>query len=363
MKIAIVHDWLNQIGGAENVLEVMVSMFPQAPVFTTIYAPDLMPAAYKRWHIRTSWLNRAPGIHRHHQPYLPLYPAAVRSLDLRGYDLILSNKSGFIHGIKTEANQLHLCYCLAPTRYVWDYEAYATRERLGPLINWLLAPLIATLRRWDYQAAQQVDHFGAISTDIQGRIKAFYRRESVIIPPPVDTDRFQPVANPSEDYYFIVSRLIPYKRIDLAVQAFTQTGKRLIITGEGRDRAALQAMAGPTVEFTGRLPWDEVARLMANCKAFIFPGYEDFGITPVEAQAAGRPVIAFAAGGALDTVIDQETGLFFQQQTAASLIDAVQRLEATSFNPQRIRQNAEHFSINRFKQNLRRWINQYISLP
>ncbi len=363
MKIAIVHDWLNQIGGAENVLEAMVSMFPQAPVLTTIYAPDLMPPTYRSWDIRSSWLNRAPAIHRHHQSYLPLYPAAVRSLDLRGYDLILSNKSGFIHGVKTNSDQLHLCYCLAPTRYVWNYQAYAAREQLGALTNHILAPVIALLRRWDYQAAQNVAHFCAISTDIQGRIQKYYHRQANIIAPPVDTDRFQPIPNPSEDYYFIVSRLIPYKRIDLAVKAFTKMGKRLIIAGDGRDRGALEAMAGPTVKFRGYLPWDEVISLMANCKAFLFPGYEDFGITPVEAQAAGRPVIAFAAGGALDTVVDLETGIFFYEQRMESLIEAVHRLEAITFNPQRIRQNAERFSINRFKRELLAWINQHIHLP
>ncbi len=336
-------------------LEVLLEMFPNAPVFTTIYAPNLMPAAYRQWDIRTSWLNNAPGIHRHHQVYLPLYPAAVRSLDLRNYDLILSNKSGFIHGLKTRPGQKHLCYCLAPTRYVWNYQSYAQREQLGSLSNLALKPVIAALRRWDYQAAQHVDHFCAISSDIQGRIKKYYHRDSTIIAPPVNTERFKPAPSPTEDYYFIVSRLIPYKRIDLAVQAFTKLGKRLIIAGEGRDKKALTAIAGPTIEFTGRLPWNDVVNLMANAKAFIFPGYEDFGITPVEAQAAGRPVIAFAAGGALDTVIDGKTGVFFQQQTVDSLIKAIHRLEATSFNPQQIRRNAQRFSTNRFKQALQAW--------
>ena len=359
MKVAIAHDWLNQMGGAENVLETLVSMFPNAPVFTTIYAPALMPAEYRKWDIRPSWLNRAPDIHRRHQLYLPLYPAAVRSLDLRDYDLILSNKSGFIHGLKTRPGQRHLCYCLAPTRYVWDYQNYAQREQLGGLSNLALKPVIAALRRWDYQAARRVDHFCAISSDIQGRIKKYYHRDSSIIAPPVNTRRFKSTPTPSEDYYFIVSRLIPYKRIDLAVQAFTKLGKRLIIAGEGRDREALAAMAGPTIEFRGRLPWEEVVNLMANAKAFIFPGYEDFGITPVEAQAAGRPVIAFAAGGALDTVIEGETGVFFQRQTVDSLIEAVHRLEAASFDPQRIRRNAERFSVERFKQDLQAWIDRY----
>lgn len=361
MKIALAHDWLNQMGGAENVLEILMDMFPNAPVFTTIYAPELMPPAYRTWNIKTSWLDRAPGVHRHHQPYLPLYPLAVRSLNLQGYDVILSNKSGFIHGLTIASpKQRHLCYCLAPTRYVWDYRSYASRERLGKAADWLLAPLIALLRKWDYQAAQKVDHFCAISTEIQQRIKKFYHRDSIVIAPPVDTERFRPVAAPTADYYFIVSRLIPYKRIDLAVQAFSRMGKRLIITGDGRDREALQRLAGPTVSFTGRLPWAETARLMANCKAFIFPGYEDFGITPVEAQAAGRPVIAYAAGGSLDTVVDGQTGVFFPRQTVDDLIEAVQRLEETRFDPAQIRANAERFSIPRFKAELQAWINSVI---
>lgn len=361
MKIALAHDWLNQMGGAENVLEILVEMFPDAPVFTTIYAPELMPPAYRAWNIKTSWLDHAPGVHRHHQPYLPLYPLAVRSLDMRGYDVILSNKSGFIHGLRlTTPGQKHLCYCLAPTRYVWDYQSYASREQLGKAADWLLSPLIRWLKQWDYQAAQKVDHFCAISTEIQQRIKKFYHREAIVIAPPVDTERFHPVAAPTEDYYFIVSRLIPYKRIDLAVQAFSRMGKRLIITGDGRDREALHRLAGPTVSFTGRLPWDETARLMANCKAFIFPGYEDFGITPVEAQAAARPVIAYAAGGSLDTVIDGQTGVFFPRQTVDDLIEAVHRLEDTRFDPAQIRANAERFSIPRFKAELQAWINAVI---
>lgn len=361
VNIAIAHDWLNQIGGAENVLEVMAAMYPRAPVFSTIYAPDLMPAAYQAWDIRTSWLNRAPGIHRHHQPYLPLYPAAVRSFDLRAYDVVLSNKSGFIHGIETAPHQRHLCYCLAPTRYVWNYGAYASRERLGRFTGLFLKPIISQLRRWDYEAAQRVDHFCAISTDIQRRIKTYYGRESVVIAPPANTVRFQPIKNPSEDFYLIVSRLIPYKRIDLAVQAFTKMGKRLIIAGNGRDRESLESMAGPTVTFTGYMPKDEVTSLMANCKALVFPGYEDFGLTPVEAQAAGRPVIAYAAGGALDTVIDQETGIFFHEQTVDSVIEAVERLEATPFDAQRIRCNAERFSEVRFREALGAWVKRHVS--
>lgn len=364
MKLALAHDWLNQIGGAENVLEELVAMFPGAPVFTTIYGPSQMPAAYRQWDIRASWLNRAPAVHRHHQPYLPLYPAAVRSLDLAGFDAILSNKSGFIHGLKHSARQLHICYCLAPTRYVWTYGEYARREGFGRWLGTLIGPVINRLRQWDYRAAQPtppaggqgVDHFIAISKDIQQRIKTYYNRESVIIYPPVNTDRFQPVENPAGDYYLVVSRLIPYKRIDLAVQAFSRLNKRLIVVGDGRDRAQLEALAGPSVEFKGRLPWDEVVALMANCRAFLFPGFEDFGIAPVEAQAAGRPVIALAKGGALDTVLDGETGLFFHEQSVEALIDAITQFERRSFDPAAARANAERFSIGRFRRELGQFV-------
>ncbi len=360
MKIALAHDWLNQMGGAENVLEELVTMYPGAPVFTTIYSPALMPPAYQSWDIRVSPLNRAPAVHRHHQPYLPLYPPAVRQLDFGGFNVILSNKSGFIHGLRHSAQQLHICYCLAPTRYVWNYQAYAQREGFGRGLGLAIAPAINALRRWDYRAAQPtpptggqgVDHFIAISRDIQQRIKEFYGRDAAVIYPPVDTERFQPVPNPTADYYLVVSRLIPYKRIDLAVRAFSRMNKRLVVVGDGRDRAQLEALAGPSVTFTGRLPWGEVVKLMANCRAFLFPGFEDFGIAPVEAQAAGRPVIAFARGGALDTVIEGLTGLFFREQSVPALIAAVEQFERLSFEPSIARRNAERFSASRFRREL-----------
>jgi len=345
----------------------LVAMYPGAPVFTTIYAPDLMPEAYRRWDIRPTWLNYAPAIHHRHQPYLPFYPLAVASMDFRGYDLILSNKSGFIHGLSHTPHQLHICYCLAPTRYVWDYENYAAREGFGRWLGVVIRPLLKYLRQWDFEAAQpappferngwrggkSVDHFIAISKDIQTRIKKYYQRDSVIIYPPVNTNRFRPVAGrPNGDYYLIVSRLIPYKRIDLAVQACTRLGRRLLVVGDGRDRVSLETLAGPGVEFKGRLPWADVVKLMANCRAFLFPGFEDFGIAPVEAQAAGRPVIAFARGGALDTVITGETGLFFREQSVEALIVALEQFETMSFDPLTVRAQAERFSVERFKREL-----------
>jgi glycosyltransferase involved in cell wall biosynthesis len=357
MRIALIHDWLNQIGGAEDVLETLVEMYPSAPVYTSMYAPDIMPPAYRAWNIRVTWMNRLPGIHRHHQPYLPLYPLAFQGLDLRGYDVILSNKSGFCHGVRVPPGATHICYCLTPTRYVWNLRDYTERERFPAIANALLPPVIALLRQWDWAAAQRVHHFIAISTEVQKRIHEFYGRESVVIAPPVDTAHFQPAAQ-HDDYFLILSRLIPYKRIDLAVAAFNELGLPLVIAGGGRDRARLQAMAKSNITFLGRVDDARAAELMAHCRAFIFPGLEDFGITPVEAEAAGRPVIAFAGGGALDTVVDGVTGLFFREPKPASLADAVRHFEDGHFNPAAIREFALRFDTQVFKRKLSAFVSE-----
>lgn len=349
MKVAIVHDWLNQLGGAEGVLETLVDTFPGAPVYTTIYWRDGMPDRYREWDIRPTWLDRAPFIYQHHQPYLPLYPLAVQAMDLRDYDVILSNKSGFCHGVRTGPEQLHIDYCLTPTRYVWDYAGYAAREDFGSILRLVLRPVIRRLQTWDRRAADGVDYFVAISREVQARITCFYGRESTIIYPPVNTDRYRPSSASPGDYFLIVSRLIPYKRIDLAVQACNQLSLPLLIVGEGRQRAVLEAMAGPTVRFLGRVPDEELNHLLAHCRAFIFPGYEDFGIAPVEAQAAGRPVIAYAGGGALDTVVEGKTGLFFHEQTIEALAAAIRRLEEIDFDPMDISRYAQRFSVDRFR--------------
>ncbi|HET91386.1 MAG TPA: glycosyltransferase family 4 protein [Chloroflexi bacterium] len=350
MHLALVHDWLNQLGGAENVLEALVEVFPHAPVYTSMYWRQVMPASYRAWDVRPTWMDRLPGIYRRHQLYLPLYPLAFTRLDLSAYDLVLSNKSGFCHGVQTGA-AFHICYCLTPTRYVWEFDAYAARESLPSPLKTLLRPLIALLRRWDYRAAQRVDRFVAISREIQERIQRYYHRESSIIYPPVDVDRYTPASRP-EDYYLIVSRLIPYKRVDLALRAFNELGLPLVIAGDGRDRDALQAMAGPNVTFLGYVPDADLPHLLAHCKAFIFPGREDFGIAPLEAQAAGRPVIAFGAGGALDTVVEGETGVFFHEPTPAALIEAVRAFDPDGIDPLACRANAERFTASVFKEQL-----------
>ncbi|MGD1995559.1 MAG: glycosyltransferase [Anaerolineae bacterium] len=354
--LALVHDWLNQIGGAEDVLEVLVDMFPRSPVYTSMYWSEGMPEMYRDWDIRATWMDYLPGIYRHHQLYLFLYPLAFSQLDLSRYDVLLSNKSGFCHGVRS-GGAVHICYCLAPTRYVWDFEAYTAREAISPALKSVLRPLIALLRRWDRRAAQRVDHFVSISCEVQSRIRRYYQRDSVVIHPPVDTTRFQPASN-HDDYYLIVSRLIPYKRIDLAVRAFNQLGLPLVIAGDGRDRAALEALAGPTVTLLGRVPDEDLSHLFARCRAYVLPGMEDFCIAPVQAQAAGRPVIAFGAGGALDTVVEGQTGAFFGEPSAESLAAAVRTFDTESVDPRACIDNAARFDESVFRRRLKRFIEE-----
>jgi len=359
LRVAIVHDWLNQIGGAEAVLETLVELFPGAPIYTSIYWREGMPAAYRRWDIRTTWLDRLPGIYRHHQRYLLFYPLAFGGLELRDYDLVISNKSAFCLGVRTWPGAHHLCYCLTPTRFVWDFETYVQREQVGRMAQRLVRPFLGWLRRWEQRAAERVGSFIAISHEVQARIRRFYHRPSEVIHPPVDTRRFRPPADGGHgDYFLVVSRLIPYKRIDLAVRAFTDLGLPLWIAGDGRDRAGLEAMAGPNVRFLGRVPDGELGPLLAHCRAFIFPGLEDFGIAPVEAMAAGRPVIAFAGGGALDYVVEGVTGTFFHQQTPEALAEAVRRFDDRAFDPATIRAHAERFDKRVFQEKLGAFIAQ-----
>ena len=339
-RVALVHDWLNQLGGAENVLEELVQMLPQAPIYTSMYAAGLMPDTYRNWDIRTSFMQNLPAVATQHQRYLPLYPAAFRRMNLSDFDLVLSNKSGFCHAVTTRAaghRAIHVCYCLTPARFLWLYDQYREREQINALVNGGLQPILAWLRKVDRQAAQQVDRFIAISTTVQQRIHDIYNRESIVIHPPVDTEYFTPgehAVNENDKFagaFCIVSRLIPYKRIDLAIEAFRNLpAERLVIVGEGRDLDSLRQSASPNVTFLGRQSRSRIRELLRCCKAFIFPGLEDFGIAPVEALSCGRPVIAFGCGGALDTVEPGVSGELFSPQTARAL-HAVLR----DFQPQR----------------------------
>lgn len=355
-RVALVHDWLNQLGGAENVLEELTALFPAAPVYTSMYDRAHMPADWQTWDVHTSFMQYLPGVFSHHQAYLPLYPAAFASTNLSDYDLVLSNKSGFCHGVVTDDgghHARHVCYCLTPTRFLWLFDQYREREHLNALTSAALQPLLAALRKWDYAAAQRVDEFIAISTVVQERIRAIYHRESVVIHPPVDTHYFSPTDAKPGDYYLIVSRLIPYKRIDLAVDAFANLpDKQLVIVGDGRDFAELRSRATANVHFLGRQPRVVVRDLLQRCAAFLFPGLEDFGIAPVEAMACGRPVIAFAGGGALDTVLPGITGEHFVQQTHTALAATLQEFDPTRYDPHVIRRHAKGFSNASFRAKL-----------
>lgn len=360
MRVAIVHDWLNQKGGAEAVLEALVEMYPQSPVYTSMYWPQAMPQAYRSWDIRTSFMDKLPLVKRYHQPFLPLYPLAFESFDFTGYDLVISNKSGFCHGVITSPDTLHICYCLTPTRFLWNYREYVQREGVARLARLALPPFLNYLRLWDRAAADRVDHFVAISRTVQQRIAKTYRRDPIIIHPPVDTSKYTP-SDSHDDYFLIVSRLIPYKRIDLAVRAFNELGLPLVIIGDGRDRNSLRALAGSNIKFLGHVPDERVGDHFARCRAFIFPGQEDFGIAPVEAQAAGRPVIAYAAGGALDTVREGVTGAFFYEQTPEALMKAVKEFDETRYDPASIRRHAERFDKRVFKERLSAFIEEKLA--
>jgi glycosyltransferase involved in cell wall biosynthesis len=325
-------------------------MYPRAPIYTSMFWSQALPPAYRDWDVRASFMDRLPLVHRHHQWFLPLYPYAFEQFDLSAYDLVLSVTSAFAHGVITHAGTQHICYCLTPARFLWDYHHYAERESLGRLVRLFLPLLIGNLRLWDRVAADRVDEFVAISQAVQQRIAKCYRRDSEIIYPPVDV-RGIPLSHQKGDHYLIISRLVPYKRIDLAVLAFRELGLPLWIIGDGRDRARLEAMAAPNVRFLGHVAGG-LGDYLANCRAFIFPGEEDFGIAPLEAQAAGRPVVAYAAGGALETVIDGQTGVFFREPTPGALAEAVRRLDDSQFDPAAIRQHAMRFDRAEFERRL-----------
>ncbi|MEJ7811824.1 MAG: glycosyltransferase [Gemmatimonadaceae bacterium] len=347
-KVAIVHDYLNQAGGAERVVGTLHEMFPDAPIYTTILRRDSLWPALRDADIRTSWMQRLPGLGRHFKKYLPLYPLAVESFDLGDYDLVISSSSAFGKGAVVRPGACHVCYCHTPMRFAWDYDRYVEREQFGRAVRTVLPLLVGHLRRWDFRTAGRPHTYIANSSVVAERIRQYYGRESEVIPPPVDVARFAP-SPVDEDYYLIVSRLNPYKRVDLVVGAFSEMGRPLVVIGDGPDRAALERMAAPNVRFLGRLPDDDVARHYARCRGLIFPGEEDFGIVPLEANASGRPVIAYRAGGALDTVADGRTGVFFRDQTVGAIRDAVERCDAIRWDKAQLRRHAEGFAEGVFR--------------
>jgi glycosyltransferase involved in cell wall biosynthesis len=362
MKVALVHDYLNQMGGAERVVMAFHEIFPDAPVYTSIYDPQRVDPAFQKMDIRTSFMQKLPLVTKHHQPYLPFYPFAMENLDLRGYDLVLSSSSAFGKGVITRPETMHICYCHTPMRWCWNYEEYVEREHLGKVARTILPFMITGLRVWDQTSALRVDHFIANSPIVADRIKKYYRREAAYIPPPVDANRFSfdPDTIP-EDYFLVLSRLVPYKRIDLAIQACNKLQLPLVIIGGGRDLDRLKHMAGPTIRFMGRLSDEEVIYYITHCRAFLFPGEEDFGITPLEAQACGRPVIAYGAGGALASIIDGVTGMFFQEQTVESLAAVLASFHEHAFDPYVIHNHALEFDTPLFRRRILQFIEAKLS--
>jgi glycosyltransferase involved in cell wall biosynthesis len=344
------------------VLEELHALFPQAPVFTSMYWPAKMSSTIRGLDVRTSFMQKLPLVTRNHQPFLLLYPLAFESFDLSEFDVVISNSSAFCKGVVTSPGTLHICYCLTPMRWVWNYHAYVGRERLPAVARFVLPAAISRLRSWDVATAQNVDRFLAISKTVAARIRKYYRREASVIYPPVNTQAFTPQPDRLDDYFLIVSRLIPYKRIDLAVDAFTRLGLPLKIVGSGgRDEAALRARAGPTVQFVGRVSDAELKELYARCRALVFPGEEDFGIAPLEANASGRPVVAYAGGGALDTVVDGETGVLFHAQQVECLVEAIQRFEHVAWDAGTLCAHAQKFDRQVFRQQLKDFVDESVA--
>ena len=347
MRVAIVHDYLNQAGGAERVAAVLHGMFPEAPIFTTVFDKRAVGLPLAKADVRVSWLHGLPKWKRHYRRYVPLHPFAVRSFDLRGYDVVITSSSAFAKGVRVPPSALHLCYCYTPMRWAWSFDQYVDCSALSPSARMAARLTLPALRRWDTSTSRNVDRFIAISTEVSARIRATYGRGSEIVFPPVDVARFRN-DRAAEDYFLIVSRLCAYKRIDLAVRACTTLGLPLVVVGNGPEREALQSIAGPTVRFTGRLTDRETTARFERCRALILPGEEDFGLTPLEANAAGRPVVALARGGALDTVRDGETGVLFHDDTAESLEGALRTVQEKRWDPALLRAHAETFSEDVF---------------
>jgi glycosyltransferase involved in cell wall biosynthesis len=352
-RVAIVQDALPFVGGAERVLERVLELFPEAPVFTLVYRPEPFNGTVIASHtVYTSFINRLPGAHRHHRWYLPLYPLAIEQLDLRPFDLVLSFSYAAAHGVMTRPNQLHISYTYTPMRQAWHHnQDYLHAAGVSRQIIRLGAPLVLHyFRLWDQSAVKRVDQLIACSRWVAGNIWRAYRRPAQVIYPPVEVERYQ-FELPREGYYLAVSRLEPHKRLDLIVEAFARSGLPLIIIGDGQERDRLSKLATANIQFLGRQPDPIVADRLGRARGFVMAAEEDFGIAAVEAQAAGCPVIAYASGGALETVVDGKTGLLFREQSAACLVQAVQEFERISarFDVKILRRHAEQFNPQRFQ--------------
>ncbi len=350
LKVAIIHYWLVNMRGGEKVLEELCEMFPQADIFTHVYSPGKVSDTIRQHDVKTTFISRLPFARTKYQKYLPFMPSALEQLDLSKYDLVISSEAGPAKGVIVRPDAVHICYCHSPMRYIWDqYTTY--RSSAGFITRMVMPWLTKSLRQWDVTSAARVDYFVANSTTVASRIQKYWRRDSEVVPPPVDTARFD-ASLQREDFYLYVGEMVPYKRADIAIKACTMMDRRLIVIGDGPDAKQLRKIAGPKVEFLGRVPDDILAEHYSRCRALLFPGEEDFGIVPVEAMAAGAPVIAFGRGGVKDSVIPDVTGVFFDEQSPAGLIGGIARFEMIehTFETHRLIDQAAHFQKHLFKE-------------
>lgn len=371
-KVAIVHYWLVRHRGGERVLEVLAEMFPSADIYTLILDKQSLSPALQNRTIKASFLQKIPGAKRHYQKLMPLYPIALEQFRLDDYDLVISHESGPAKGVLTGARTCHVSYVHSPMRYLWDmYHDYKASSPGGAIGRRLYALTSHYLRLWDHLASSRVDYFAASSTNAARRIRKHYRREVEVIYPPVDLSGFA-IGESHGDFYLVVSQLVGYKRIDLAIQACNQLQRPLLVIGDGDQAPCLRAMAGPTVTFLGRQSDEVVRNYYQKCRAFIFPGEEDIGLAPIEAQACGRPVIAFGRGGALETVKGlwpgdpfclDATGIFFREQTCEQVVEAILRLESLEgeFVPVQARRQAEQFDVGIFKDRMGTFVGECLS--
>lgn len=370
MKVALVHDWLTGMRGGEKVLEIFCQMFPDADLYTLVHVKGSVSPLIENRTIQTSFLNRLPRAAQKYRWYLPLMPRAIESFRISGYDLVLSSSHCVAKGIRTGSIP-HICYCNTPMRYAWDmYPHYFNRSRFGPATLFAIERIMPYLRRWDLRTIDRVTHYIANSANIAERIERIYHRPSTVIHPPANLDFFTVDPAVRRESYLCFSAFAPYKRVDLAVELFTKIGKPLRVVGSGEDEERLQEMAGPTITFEGRVSDERLRHLYRSARALIFPGEEDFGIVPVEAQGCGTPIIAFGKGGALETVTPlrdamtgHPSGLFFGRQEINDLHEAVQRFEANeqAFDPVRISHQMQVFSESRFRDQISRFISETLS--
>ena len=368
MKVALVHDWLTGLRGGERVLQAICELYPDADIFTLVHVSGSCGPIIESHRITTSFLQRLPGADRRYRHFLPLFPLAIESLDLDGYELVISTSHAVAKGCKPERRARHIAYIHTPMRYVWDqFEAYFGPGRADPITRAAARVVAPWLRRWDVRSTARAHALIANSRFVSERMRRVWGRPADrVIHPPVETSRFQPARDLGADergprgYALIVSALVPYKRIELAVRAFTRLGRRLVIAGDGPELERLRRQAGPSVEFLGGVPHERLPKLYARASFFLLPGEEDFGIAPVEAQSAGRPVLALGRGGALETVVRGTTGLFFEEPTVESLLDGVSAMNAFAprADPDLIHAHAERFAAPRFTAELREALHQ-----